>query len=230
MVRPILHTPPLRSCLVLGLLLLHGCKTAPAPQPVQPAASGAEEDVPGWMHTASPADQARLGQLNGLWRQALGEAGKGGFRRAVAAEGRLLEPRAALPRPQPAPGSYMCRLIQLGSTVARGRAFSASSRSDFCYVGVDDEGRLWLAKQTGALRRQGYLWDDWNPNRLVFLGSLASGERDAPPTYGSMPARDRVGVMERIGPLRFRLVTPSPGGRFKLEVLELTPAPTQNEE
>jgi len=128
------------------------------------------------------------------------------------------------------PGSYMCRLIQLGSTAARGRAFAAAAKPDFCYVGVDDQGRLWLAKQTGALRRQGYLWDDWTATRLVFLGSLASGARDRPPTYGSMPERDQLGVMERVGPLRFRLVTPRPGNRYKLEVLELTPAPTQNPE
>jgi hypothetical protein len=97
-------------------------------------------------------------------------------------------------------------------------------------VGVDDQGRLWLAKQTGALRRQGYLWEDWNDNRMVFLGSLALGEKDPPPTYGTRLDRDHIGVIERIGPLRFRLVTPRLGGRHKLEVLELTPAPTQNDE
>jgi hypothetical protein len=45
-----------------------------------------------------------------------------------------------------------------------------------------------------------------------------------------MAERDHIAVLERIGPLRFRLVTPNPGGRHKLEVLELTPAPTQNDE
>jgi hypothetical protein len=188
------------------------------------------EDVPAWMQTASAADQARLGQLARAWNDALADARKAGFRRALSAEGKLLEPGAALPRPAPAPGSYLCRPIQLGSIAARGRAFTAASKSDFCYVGVDDQGRLWLAKQTGALRRQGYLWEDWNDNRLVFLGSLATGEKDAPPSYGARPDRDHIGVIERIGPLRFRLVTPRLGGRHKLEVLELTPAPTQNDE
>jgi hypothetical protein len=213
-----------------GALFLHGCNAARPPEPVPPPPARAVEDVPAWMQTASAEDHSQLGRLSGVWNEALAEARKGGFKRALANEGRLLEPGAALPRPAPAPGSYMCRLIQLGSTAARGRAFAAASRPDFCFVGVDDQGRLWFAKQTGALRRQGYLWDDWNPNRLVFLGSLASGEKDRPPTYGAMAERDRIGVIERIGPLRFRLVTPSPGGRYKLEVLELTPAPTQNDE
>lgn len=230
MARPILRTQPLRSCLVAGALFLHGCNTAKPVESVQPARNVVVEDVPAWMQTASGADQARLGQLGRAWADALAEARKAGFRRAIAAEGRLLEPGAALPRPAPAPGSYLCRLIQIGSTAARGRAFSAAARPDFCYVGVDDRGRLWLEKQTGALRRQGYLWDDWNPNRMVFLGSLAAAEKDRPPTYGVIPGRDRIGVLERIGPLRFRLVTPAPGGRYKLEVLELTPAPTQNDE
>ena len=229
MVRPIPHLPALGSCLVLAALVLHGCKTPQPPEPEQPAAVSAVEDVPAWMQTASPADQARLGQLGTAWSEALAAARKAGFRRAIAAEGKLLDPGAALPRPAPAPGSYLCRLIQLGSTAARGRAFAAS-KADFCYVGVDDQGRLWLDKQTGALRRQGYLWDDWNQNRMIFLGALASGERDRPPTYGTVAERDRIGVIERVGPLRFRLVTPRPGGRYQLEVLELTPAPTQNEE
>jgi hypothetical protein len=65
---------------------------------------------------------------------------------------------------------------------------------------------------------------------MVFLGTFAAGEKDRPPNYGSVPQRDRIGVFERVGPLRFRLVTPAAGGRHKLEVLELTPAPTQNDE
>jgi hypothetical protein len=230
MARPMSHFPPLRSFLILGSLVLHGC-SAPKPlERAQPAPVRTAEDAPAWMRTASPGDQARLGQLGAAWTQALAEARKAGFRRAVAAEGKLLQPNAGLPRPAPAPGSYMCRSVQLGSTIARGRAYAAAARPDFCYVGVDDEGRLWLAKQTGPLRRQGYLWDDWNSNRMVFLGSNAAGERDAPPNYGAVPERDHIGIVERIGPLRFRLVTPSPAGRHKLEVLELTPAPTQNPE
>ncbi len=228
MVRPSPRLVPLRPCLVLGLVVLHSCNTPNNKEPVQRATVAAVEDAPAWMKTASPVDQARLGQLSGAWEEALVGARKVGAKQAIAAEGKLLEREAALPRPAPAPGNYMCRLIQLGPTGARGRAL-AVSKPDFCYVGVDDEGRLWLAKQTGALRRQGYLFDDWNENRLVFLGSVSKGEKDRPPTYGSSVQRDHIGVLERIGPLRFRLVTPHIGHRYKLEVLELTPAPKQND-
>ena len=52
------------------------------------------------------------------WQSALAEA-----RRSIAGdirrEGALLEPRAALPRPAPTPGSYNCRLIKLGKATAK---------------------------------------------------------------------------------------------------------------
>ena len=216
---------PLLPCFILGALL-HGCKTAPAPPPAEePRVTVAAEQVPAWRRTASAEDQGRVDQLTQAWEEALAEAAKGS-KRAVAAEGTLLDPDAALPRPAPAPGSYMCRLIQLGSTSPRVRAFAAA-KPVFCYVGVDSEDRLWLAKQTGPFRRQGYLWDDRDPRRMIFLGSLASGAKDPPPSYGALPDRDQGGVLERIGPLRFRLVTPRPSSGHKLEVLELTPAPAQ---
>lgn len=209
-------------------LLLHGCNTAPRGKPTPPAPQPmVVEQVVDWQRTALPEDIQRLGSLNQAWAEALEGAAKAGFKRSVAEEGKLLEPGAGLPRPAPAPGSYMCRLIQFGSTAARGRAFAASKAS-FCYVGVDDDGRLWLARQTGALRREGYLWEDTNRQRMIYLGTLAKGAKDAAPSYG-VPERSRGAVFERIGPLRYRLVTPWPPG-FKLEVMELTPAPLQRED
>ena len=65
---------------------------------------------------------------------------------------------------------------------------------------------------------------------MIFLGSLALGNETEPLAYGEDPGRDMAGVMERIGPLRFRLVVPRPSTGSILEVLELTPAPIQNDE
>jgi hypothetical protein len=187
------------------------------------------EEVPDWIRTASSADVDRIGRLASVWKQALDEARSAGFRRSVAAEGLLLDPGAGLLRPTPAPGSYSCRMLQLGSATPRTRPFSAA-QSGFCYVGVDAQNRLWLSKQTGAFRRQGYLWEDVDPRRLIFLGGIASGGGDRPPPYGSRPEADTASVLERIGPLRFRLVTARSSGNYRLEVLELTPAPTQPDE
>jgi hypothetical protein len=185
---------------------------------------------PEWEKSASSADLDRLNRVDQAWSEALAQAGKGASARSVRAEGNLLQPKSGLLRPQPSPGSYLCRLIQLGSSSPRGRAYSASKES-FCYVGVDETNRLWFAKQTGPRRRQGYLWEDDVSNRMIFLGGLAAGSADSPPAYGSDPARNIAGIFERIGPLRYRLVAPFPSsGGYKLEILELTPAPTQRDE
>lgn len=217
-------------CLLLATLLLHGCNlpgsrkaTPPPPQPVVTV-----EATPEWEQTALAADVERLHRLDQAWADALEAARKAGFRRSIASEGKLLEPEAALARPAPGPGSYMCKLIQIAPVTRRARAYAAS-KPGFCYVGVDEDGRLWLARQTGALRREGYLLEDENGRRLIFLGSFANGSKDAAPAYGTVPERSTSGVFERVGPLRYRLVTPSPKG-FKLEVMELTPAPLQHDE
>jgi hypothetical protein len=61
--------------------------------------------------------------------------------------------------------------------------------------------------------------------RLVFLGSMALGTEEVPRAYGDDPGRDMAGILERIGPFRWRLVVPWPRGESKLDVFELVPAP-----
>ena len=41
--------------------------------------------------------------------------------------------------------------------------------------------------------------------------------------YGDDPKRNMAGVLERIGPFRWRLVIPWPQSMSKLDVFELTP-------
>jgi hypothetical protein len=145
----------------------------------------------------------------------------------MAGEGALLDPAAALPRPEPAPGNYMCRVLRLGSEVRRAPAFQPF-KSFFCHVGVNSAGQLSITKQTGSERPAGYLWPDAGEQpRMIFLGSLALGTEDAPLPYGEDSARDMAGVFERVAPMRYRLVIPNPRGTAKLDVIELTPAPVQ---
>lgn len=209
---------------VLVPLLLLGCQTAPPPA-VQATPAVMVEDVPEWQKRASAADVDRLQRLDAAWQSALQDARRAGLARQVRAEGRLLEPDTALPRPAPTPGSYLCRTVKLGATNPRTRALQVQ-RSFFCHVGVEGD-LLSITKQTGTERPGGYLWDSERPDRLVFLGSVARGREDAPLAYGDDPERDMVAVLERIGPFRFRLVAPWPRSTAKLEILELTPAPVQ---
>ncbi len=82
-------------------------------------------------------------------------------------------------------------------------------------------------KQTGSQRPAGRLWEDDDPNRLIFLGSLALGSEDQPVGYGDDPKRDMAGVLQRIGPFKWRLVIPWPQSTSKLDVFELTPVANQ---
>ena len=173
-----------------------------------------------WKGVATAADKDRLARLGLAWQEALADAGKtnpGDLRR----EGKLLLPRSALPRPDPTPGSYNCRLIKLGKATPRSKAFE-SFKPFFCYVEVEDQ-LLTIVKQTGSQRPAGRLWADDEPTRLVFLGSLALGNEDQPLAYGDDPKRDMAGVLERIGPFKLRLVIPWPQSTSKLDVFELTP-------
>ncbi len=86
-----------------------------------------------------------------------------------------------------------------------------------------------IVKQTGSQRPAGRLWADDEPTRLVFLGSLALGDETAPLAYGDDPKRNMAGVLERIGPFKWRLVIPWPQSASKLDVFELTPVALQPE-
>ena len=179
------------------------------------------------MEIASSEDIDRLGRTGSAWTEALAAARAAGATRRIADEGKLLEPEAGLARPEPAPGSYNCRVLKLGAP-GKGKAFQAFSPF-YCYVGVEGE-LLAITKQGGSERPGGYLWRDTDRERMIFLGSLALGDEEAPAAYGENPKRDMAGVFERVGLFRYRLVVPSPREEAKLIVIEFVPAPVQPKE
>jgi hypothetical protein len=199
-----------------------GCATKPKLTPgVHPTVEvGPPAKSETWKAVATAADQDRLARLGLAWQEALDEAGRTNGA-DLRKEGKLLLPRAALPRPDPTPGSYNCRLIKLGRTAPKGKTYE-SFKPFFCYVEVEGD-QLTIVKQTGSQRPAGRLWQDDDPTRLVFLGSLALGDEDQPLAYGDDPKRDMAGVLERIGAFKWRLVIPWPQSTSKLDVFELTP-------
>jgi hypothetical protein len=218
-----------RSAALIGLALIAaGCATKPKLPPgahpsvvVEPPR---KSEV--WRQVATQADEDRLARLDSAWQQALTEAGKS-FSNEIRKEGALLKRSAKLPRPAPTPGSYNCRLIKLGAATPKTRAYE-SFKPFFCYVEVEGD-LLTIVKQTGSQRPAGRLWEDDDSDRLIFLGSLALGSEDQPLAYGDDPKRDMAGVLERIGPFRWRLVIPWPQSTSKLDVFELTPVAQQPE-
>lgn len=209
----------------LGLAVA-SCETKPkVPPGVTPTVEvGAPLKANVWKQVATTADEDRLARLGLAWQDALAEARRN-YATDIRREGNLLMPRAALPRPEPTPGSYNCRLIKLGRTAPKGRSYE-SFKPFFCYVEVEGD-LLTIVKQTGSQRPAGRLWEDDNPDRLIFLGSLALAEDSQPLAYGDDPKRDMAGVLERVGPFKWRLVIPWPQGTSKLDVFELTPVANQ---
>jgi hypothetical protein len=216
------------SAAIAAIALLPGCATKPRlPPGVRPSVEvGAPLKADAWRAVATAADEDRLARLGLAWQEALAEA-KRTNAADVRREGGLLMPRSAQPRPAPTPGSYNCRLIKLGKASARSKPFE-SFKPFFCYVQVEDD-LLTIVKQTGSQRPAGRLWDDDDPTRLIFLGSLALGDEQVPVAYGDDPKRDMAGVLERIAPFKWRLVIPWPQSTSKLDVFELTPVAQQPE-
>jgi hypothetical protein len=207
---------------LLAPVLLAGCETKPSvPAGLHPTVVvGAPLKSDAWKAVATAADQDRIGRLGLAWQEALTQAKKANATE-VGKEDKLLLPRSALPRPAPTPGSYNCRMIALGKATGKGKAFE-SFKPFFCYVELEG-GQLTIVKQTGSQRPAGRLWEDDDPNRMIFLGSLALGEEDQPLAYGDDPKRNMAGVFERIGAFRWRLVIPWPQNDSVLEAFELTP-------
>lgn len=200
---------------VLLLVLPAGCamvRNEPPPRAAQ--VEIIEDPVPiDWKNVITPADQARLARATDAWTQGLAAAAR--FSADIKASGPLLDPKAALARPTPSPGAYLCHMVRLGGKPA----YATFKRFD-CYVEAEGE-LLTLMKATGSQRPAGRLWHD-NETGMVFLGALGP-ERAPPPAYGADATRDVVGQFERVGPFRWRLVVPFPQTGGILDVYELVP-------
>lgn len=195
---------------------------AAQPDPTGPTtpAAGEQGGTDQWRAVAKRDDAASLGRLDDAWRMARAEADAKGFAAKVEKLGVLVDPNAAQAgRLQPPPGAYRCRTIKMGSRDGAGLAYV-----DYpwfaCSVELTPGGDLILSKTTGSQRTQGLLYPDTD-RRLVYVGAQAWGDEAHYPRYGQTPERDQLGVLERIGQNRWRLVIPWPKQEAKLELLEI---------
>lgn len=207
---------------------------APVPAPDAPGAARSEPDAPpvaagegerpdgaDWRKIVSADDAAKLGRLNEAWRLGRAEAEEKGFAQQVEALGGLVDPNAGLSgRLQPGPGTYRCRAIKLGTNGPGGPGYLEHPFFG-CTIELTPGGDLVLTRTTGLQRTRGLLYPDTD-RRLIYIGAQASSpEATGVPRYGEQRLRDQVGVFERIGSARWRLVLPWPRADSKLEILEL---------
>jgi hypothetical protein len=202
------------------LPLLALAALVPVPALAQPTT--APEPPPGqsWRAIASTDDRRRLRDWREAWVDGLAQARASGHDGDIAATGPLLDPDAALDDPAPPPGDYACRVIKLGSQ--SGTLAYVAYPPFRCRIRADGES-LVFAKLTGSQRPLGRLYAD-HQRRMIFLGTMQLGDERRAYQYGIDADRDMIGLVERIGERRWRLVIPSPRFESLTDVIELVPA------
>ena len=172
-----------------------------------------------WQRLISQHDKTRLREWRNAWDQALTQARNGGFAAQIAAEGVLLQPDSALDRPDIPDGLYRCRLFKLGKAPISASPGFIAYPSARCRVG---DGRLDVLE--GEQRPGGRLFH-YDDARLLLLGGMAVGDEQGTVRYGRDSQRDLLGLLDRVGPQRWRVAFPQPAWQSKLDVLELVPEP-----
>jgi hypothetical protein len=205
----------MRSALCALFLVLTACSV------IEPPAGVVVQPQRDWRVIATNADRERLRNWRSAFTSALAAARASGHGEAIAGEGELLDPDAALPHPAIPDGHYRCRVIKLGAQSPGMLDYVAYPRFD-CRVQREGE-RQSFAKLTGSQRHVGVLFPG-DQLRQVLLGTLVLGDEAAARHYGVDPDRNIAAFLERIGPRRWRLVLPSPTFESQLDVMELVPA------
>lgn len=203
-----------------SLFVLAACTQGGGGPRSETAGAAPSAHTPLWRTRIAPHDLARLDALPAIWRK-LHAALPAAVRQR---EGALLDPAAGQPYPALPPGSYRCRTLRLRPDGGGSARLQRGGKPGFCYVSPaaepGAEAPLGLSKQTGTDIIAGYLFAD--DQRLVFLGASQRGAGDNSIGYGTAIERDLVGLVERFGAFRWRLVVARAGG---VDLYELTPVP-----
>lgn len=198
--------------IVLAMLSLAGCADR-----ALPAASAPHS----WRLVATQADRGRIRDWRTAWVAAVARARAAGHGPAIDAEGVLLQPDTAIDGAMLPAGNYDCRVIKLGG---KGKAslLSVSYPPFACRVAKEGAASH-FSKLSGPQRPVGHLYPE-SGRRMIFLGSLMLGDETMAMRYGQDRKRDMAGILERIGPARWRLVFPHPQFESLLDVVELKPS------
>ena len=174
-----------------------------------------------WRIAATGADRQRLRDWRSSFVEALAKARAGGHGAAIAAEGVLLDPDAAIGGVPIPNGDYRCRVIKLGAKQP-GLLDYVSYPAFNCRIRQDRQLQG-FAKMSGSQRPVGVIFPG-DAIRQIFLGTLVLGDEKRAMQYGRDPDRDLAAFVERIGPARWRMVLPRPAFESTLDVIELIPS------
>lgn len=175
-----------------------------------------------WRNVATSADRKRIHDWREAWTKALAEA-RTDHSAEIGRHGALLDPDSGLAGAAPPAGNYRCRTIKLGS-LGQGMLDYVDYASFPCRIGLAEAGdSMSFAKTGGSQRPVGRLFPD-TARRMIFLGTLQLADERGVLRYGHDRERDLAGLVERIGPRRWRLVLPFPRFESLLDVIEIVPA------
>ncbi|QJU59672.1 DUF4893 domain-containing protein [Sphingomonas sp. AP4-R1] len=169
-----------------------------------------------WRTIITLPDRSRLRNWRDAWILGLDQARAEGDAAEVAREGSLLDPDAGLENAAIPDGDYACRMIKLGRKGATGQAYMAYPAGT-CRIAADR-----LRKLDGPQRPDGHFWP-FDATRMVFLGSMALADEPRALDYGRDADRNMVGLIERIGPQKWRLILPQPRWESQADIVELVP-------
>jgi hypothetical protein len=200
---------------LLVLLALAGCTRSR--EVVAPP--NAERPSDNWRSLVTDDDRTRLRNWRKSWTDALAQAQPANGP-AIAREGPLLDPDAALPDARLPAGDYRCRTVRLGAG-SPGHPLFTVYEPRLCRVGAEGT-RLHFTILEGPQRPIGTLFPDTG-RRMIFLGTLQLGDEALAYRYSRDRERDMVGLLERVGERRWRLVLPAPHFESLLDVIELVP-------
>jgi len=198
-----------------AILTLATAGVAAAREEVVPASAGSD-----WRSAATEHDRDRLRRWRAAWVDALAQVNRSADAGEIARGGALFDPDGALPGAEPPPGDYECRTVKLGHAPRTTRDFIAFPATR-CRI-AREAGRLHFTMLTGPQRQAGTIFPD-NGRRMVFLGSLIIGDETRALRYGRDRERSLIGIVERIGPQRWRIAFPRPHYESLLDVVELVP-------
>ena len=209
----------MRSAALLSLALaVAGCSA------VRQSAGMVPQWSRDWRQIATNHDRERLRDWRGAFVDGLAAARKAGHGAAMAREGALLDPDAALASGPIPSGSYACRVIKLGAKTP-GLLDYVSYPAFACHIDEERDLRS-FAKLTGSQRPVGLIFPG-DALRQVFLGTLVLGDEREARQYGQDETRDVAAFIERVGPGRWRMVFPRPAFESQVDVIELIPSGAQ---